>query len=435
MKKTLTVFCLIFLCSPSLYAITLENCISRALENSDLIKAYENQVQANILTYHKGQIDLLPQPAVTSESNRFWYGPESGFPRLHAYMQRWSTNVSWDLAKLMGYYPRLAHLEIEKSRLLAIIARNEVEKEVTNEYYRLYVLLKKKRDYGEVDQYFSDHIADIEKQHSSGVDVTLDLGRARVQQKSLHISLSSINAEASNELISLNSLTKSNFKEADFDSMTEPILADVKTNQSVFDENNPTEETSNSWVENAEANYAKEMPHLYQTKLNESDLKVAREAYRQNWFSFLPPVQFGEDHNIHSLDPATEKDRMFFSVSLSLLDFPDKIIEGRRLKHDYEYQQYIFNDSQRKLKVQINQLITNIESIQTIYKNAVENLKSSEENTKTAKIYYQQGKIKETDLLNVFSEYLAAKEQVYEALYDYLSKKAELDFILKGAEI
>ena len=113
MKKLTVAIYLFLFCSP-VYAMSLDECIARALKNSDLIKAYENQVRANILTYRKGQIDLLPQPSVTSETNRFWYGSESGLPRRHGYMQSWGTNVSWDLAKLMGYYPRLAHLEIEK---------------------------------------------------------------------------------------------------------------------------------------------------------------------------------------------------------------------------------------------------------------------------------------------------------------------------------
>jgi len=110
-------------------------------------------------------------------------------------------------------------------------------------------------------------------------------------------------------------------------------------------------------------------------------------------------------------------------------------LERRRLKSAYEYQKNIFDENQRKLKVQIGQLITDIENLETVYKNTVKNIESATQNIETAKSYYEKGKIKETDLLSVFSEYLAAKEQFYENLYNYLYKKAELDFILQGASL
>ena len=53
----------------------------------------------------------------------------------------------------------------------------------------------------------------------------------------------------------------------------------------------------------------------------------------------------------------------------------------------------------------------------------------------TAKEYYRQGKIKETDLLSVFSEYLEARQQSWEALDTYLDKKAGLDYLLAGSAL
>ena len=417
------------------YALALQDCVSKALANSDLIKAYENQVKAGIENYRKEQVGILPQPTLTSETNRFWYGNASDLPHLHGYMQRWSSGISIDMAKLIAYYPRLSHLELEKSRLLARLAENSIRKEISQEYYRLYVLLKKKKDYKDVEAYFADHIKDIEKLQSSGVDLKLDLGRAQVQQKSLRISLSNVNSEITNVLIFLNSLMNTDFNEYEVAPMTEPDLSTIKAGQPIFDENAPEENTPNSHIENIEKNYEKKLSDFNQTKLDAFDLKSAKESYRQSWFSYLPPIQLGSDHNVHPLDPAMENDRTFLSVSVNFLDFPEKFLESKRLKYTYKYQESIFRDNQRKLKVQIDQLITNIESMQSIYKNAVENLTSATQNIETAKTYFQQGKIKETDLLNVFSEYLTAKEQTYESLSDFLNKKAELDFVLEGVDL
>ena len=86
------------------------------------------------------------------------------------------------------------------------------------------------------------------------------------------------------------------------------------------------------------------------------------------------------------------------------------------------------------MTVQIEQLISELETIQTTYHNAVENVDSARSSLDIAQDYFRQGKIKETDLLSIFSEYLSTKDESNELLYSFLSKKVELDALIKGIE-
>ncbi len=431
-------FCLLLaLCgADSAYPLALNECITRSLDNGKLVQAYENQIKAAIYDYKKQRSELLPQTVATTGVDHLWYSPKADLDPLSGFVGKVGVELSMDLQKLIASYPELARLEIEKSELLKTITRNVIRKEVTQDYYTLYVLLKKKKDYEGVDSYFGDHIKDVLKLQDSGVDVKLDLIRAQVQQNSIHVSMSNINGEISKALISLNSRMASDFKESDFASMTEPELPEA-TAQAIFNENEPKTEAEiqTSYVERVEAGYAKKLSDIYQLKLDASEVKIAKEAFRQSQFYYIPSLQFGAEHNIHTIDPTVEAYRLSLSMSLNIFDFPQKEFEKRKLERTYAYQKDVFDENERKLKVQIDQLITDIENLQTTYKNAVANLGGATQIIVTAKTYYEQGKIKESDLLSVSSEYLAAKEQFYEALSNYLNKKAELDFLLEGIKI
>ena len=46
-------------------------------------------------------------------------------------------------------------MEIDKNKLIKSIVENEIQKEVTQNYYRIYVLLNKKKDYKEAFDFFN----------------------------------------------------------------------------------------------------------------------------------------------------------------------------------------------------------------------------------------------------------------------------------------
>jgi len=427
------IFCSLFLLSHSIYAATLEECKTMSLRNSKLLESYKNLIKANIYVYRKDQSALFPQFSGFYQPDYVQYSDHVDFAR-HGWRDKVAATMSIDIQKILANYPQLSKEEIEKSKLIKKIAENEIEKNLTQNYYRLYILLKKKSYSTDAQSYFIEHIKDIDKLKSKGVDVKLDSIRARVQLKSLYISIGNVNQEVTNTLIALNSMMNTQYKEADFSMMDTPDIATIETDQTIFNENVPEASIKSSYIEDVEKSIPQRIAGLEQSKLDEVDVKSAQEKYRQSKYYYLPLLQGGFEHNIHTIDPAIETDRAFISLNFDIFDFGQKANEGRQLKYSYESKKNLFDESQRKLKVQIDQLITEIENIQTTYKNASDNMRSAEEALDTAKDYYQGGKIKETDLLSIFLEYMNAKDQNYEILYSFLSKKAELDSIVRGAQ-
>ncbi len=400
------VFCIFFCvtCNGA-FAITLENCRDLSLKNSNLIIAYENLIKSSIYSYQKDKSSLLPQLTAFYQPDNVQFSDRSDLARTHGFETKVGSVLSVDLQKILTNYPQLGRLEIDKNKLIKSIAENEIQKDTTQDYYRIYVLLNKKKDYRDAYDFFNTHINDIATQGSKGVDVALDINRARVQLKLLDISLKNINNEIDNILIDLNSLMNTTYTEADFAVMDTP--------QVTMEEFFSREDYSN----------------FEQSKLNESDLKIAKETYEQSKLYYMPTIQLGFEHNTRTVDPNVEEYKTYLALNFNIFDFGQKSNEEKQLKYAYESAQGLFKESERKLQVRILQLMTDIKNLQAVYESSSDNLNNAQKSLDIAKTYYKQGKIKETDLLSVFSDDLNVKDQTYEALYHFLAKSAELKAI------
>jgi len=405
------VFCIFFcMTCNGAFAITLENCRDLSLKNSNLIVAYENLIKSSIYSYQKDKSSLLPRLTVFYQPDNVQFSDRSDLAHTHGFETKVGSVLSVDLQKILTNYPQLGRLEIDKNKLIKSIAKNEIQKNTTQHYYRLYVLLNKKKDYGGAYDFFNTHIKDIEEQGSRGVDVALDINRARVQLKSLDISLKNINNEIDNILIDLNSMMNTTYTEADFAVMDTPQIT-------IF--------------ESKGQDYA----NFEQSKLDESDLKIAKETYEQSKLYYMPTIQLGFEHNTRTVDPNVEEYKTYLALNFNIFDFGQKANEEKQLKYAYEYSQGLFKESERKLRVHITQLMADIKNLQAVYESSLDNLNNAQKSMDIAKTYYKQGKIKETDLLSVFSDDLNVKDQTYEALYNFLAKSAELKAITRGGRI
>jgi outer membrane protein TolC len=435
MKNTILgkvlVLYIFFLYCNSAYSITLEQCKSKALENSKLLQAYQNLIESSIYANRKDKNSLMPQISSFYQPDYVQYGPYADFAH-HGFRNQVGIGFSIDIPKILADYPQLSKIEVEKSKLVTKIAANELLKQVTQEYYQLYVLLKKKNYYTSAQSYIDDHIKDIKGLELKGVDVKLDLIRANVQLNSLYISRSNLNEGIANVLTSLNSLMNTEYKEADFSEMDAPDIAVLETEQAIFNENTTGPRRGISYIERMKLELSQKLGGLDQSKLDELDVMAAGEKYRQSEYTFWPTLELGYEHNAHTIDPAIETDRAFLLLNFYLFDFGQRDNEKQELKYAYQSQKNMFNENQRKLKVQIEQMIIQLENIQATYKNSSENLKNAEKSLDTARDYFQEGKIKETDLLSIFAEFISAKDQNYDILYDFFFKKAELDSLMKG---
>jgi len=412
------------------YAVTLEECKELSLHNSRLLESYENGIKSALYARRKDLSALLPQLSASYEPEHLHFSDRSEF--TPGSQSRVGVTLSYDLQKLLVNYPQLSHLELEKSKLIKKVAENENQKDLVQAYYKLFVLLKKKRNYADAQAFIRDHIKNIEELQSRGVDVKLDLIRANVQLTSLSTSLSNITGEIENDLIALNSMMNTTYQEAEFSSMDAPDVAAIKIDQAAQDKETPEAETEDSYIGRVEKLVPCGIGKLEQSKLDAFDVTIAKANHQRSTWYFLPSLQGGFEHNSHTVDPNTEENRTFLTLHIDISDWAQKATAERELHYSYEAQKKLFEENQRKLRVRIEQLISELETVQTTYQNALDNVTGAESSLVTAKEYFRQGKIKETDLLSVFSEYLVAKDASNDLLYSFLSKKGELDSLITG---
>ena len=386
-------------------AAGLKDCVAKAEANSPAVKAYEQKLAAALAARERDRRAGLPKLSASAEDGYSSYSTDSGL--ANGFNGTLSLQLGWDLPKVLSGYQRLAVLETDKSRLLLEISRRALSRNIQKNYYRLYILAEKKADYAEAKAYFVSHIAAIEDLGDRGMDVQLDLLHANMQLRSLGVAAAGTESALKNELLALNSRTGGNFGESDFDFRDIPAPAEAAI----------------------PAGTAEAAP---ETRLNSLDLRSAEESYRQSGYFYAPALAFGVNKAVTPIDPAAERSRVFLSLSLDLFDFGSRAADRKSLLAESEARRASGLEDLRVLKLTLLQLQTAIRNAASACAAAGAGLQDADKAMKTADEYYRQGKIKETDLLSVFSDYLAAKEQARDALGDYLDKKADLDYAVEA---
>lgn len=383
-------------------AADLKECLTMSADNSPGVRAYEEKLSASISAQKSAKRSLLPALSVSGEDGYSTYSRDSGLD--NGMTGTLGAQLNWDLPKVLAGYQRLAGLETDKARLLLDIAKRTLARDVEKDYYSLHILAAKKSDYAEAKAYFLTHIASIEELGKRGVDVKLDLLHANMQLRSLGVTANGVETDLKSALMSLNSATGGNFKEGDFP------FADIPAPVA-----NPVP-----------PGLAATAP---ETRLNDLELRTAEENYRQSGYFYAPTVNFGVNKAITPIDPATERTRTFLGVTLDVFDFGSHVSERKSLRAAREARRASNLEDLRKFRLSIETLRTGIANAAATCAAAEAGLSDADKAMKTADEYYRQGKIKETDLLSVFSDYLTAKEQARDALRDYLDKKSDLDYI------
>lgn len=399
------------------YAADLKDCVSLAAANSPALKAYGEKLSSTLAAADRDRKALLPQLSASGEEGYSAYGKDSGLS--NGLTGRAGLQLAWDLPKVLAGYPRLSRLETEKAAASLALAKKTLERDVARNYYQLAILLGKKADYETAREYFSSHISDIEKLGDKGLDVKLDLIRTGIQLKSLEVSASDIGAQVRAALLSLNSATGGSFGPQDLS------FGDL-----------PSPEAAGAYADTGTpAAFPPGSAAALLTSLDELELGTALESYHQSAYGWAPSLALGLDRAITPIDPATERYRTAISASLPVFDFGQRAADRKSLKRAGEYQRGLNRDNARQLALSIAGLEVEMYNAASSCAAAQANLKDADESLETARDYYRQGKLKETDLLSIFSEYLAVKEQARDSLGLYLDKKADLDYLLKGGSL
>jgi len=405
----------IFLLPARLFALDLDGCVKMALAASHALKAAGQRTSSSQASYDRDRKSLLPALSVTGEDGYNRYQAGSGL--RDGLTGQAGAQFSLDLKKNLSNYPELSRLELEKSRIQRDLAEKDVVRNVTQDYYRLYILLGKRADYSEARDYFSSHIEDIAKLEAAGLDLKLDRVRAEIQLKALELTAHQLDADINATLKSLSSA----------------VGAELRAEDLVFEggPGAPGRLPVEAGVVVASTCCA-DPAGLYTARLDQLETSSAYETYRQSAFYYAPAIQLGITKNLSIIDPATELYRTYVAVSLDVFDFGARAEERKSFLREYEARRETQSENRRQLLLALDRLTVEIAGEADAYAGLKKNYEAAAGNLETAKDYYTKGKIKETDLLSIFSEYLDAKQQSREALGRYFDKKADLDYLRAG---
>ena len=388
--------------STASYGITLQECVDRAISNSKLVAALNARIEAGGFAYKKDKGALFPQVSVTNSIDPT--RDNGGIAVLKAGI---------DLQKILTNYSRQSFLALEQNNITKDIAVRAVKKTILDNYYELYILLQKKRDYAVAQAYFADHIKDIEKLGAAGVDVKLDLERARIKKGAIAISANDIDSKIRNLIIELNSLMEAHFSEGEFSTLDVPSV-----------------NTDVNYYESLKAVFEQNIDNADQYRSGKLDVEIAGAAYKQAGLYFIPALGLEFDRAYNDL-PGGENYN-FLTLDLPLFDSRQRANDRLRLKSEYNAQKMNVEANRRDLIVHVEQVVSEIENEQSNYLIAQENVKGAEKLLALAPSYYRMGKIKETDLLDIVSSYLDAKQEFYDTISGYLSRGTELEYLLQG---
>lgn len=397
----------------ALSALDLDGCVQMALVNSRALKAAAGYTQASEQAYKSARASLRPALSASGEAAYNRYQAAAGLP--DGLMGQAGVQFSLDLRKTLAG-AELERLDLEKSRLSGQLAQKDVVRSVTQDYYGLYTLLGKKADYAQALKYFNSHIEDIEKLENSGMDLKLDRARAEMQLKSLEVSAAAVETGIAGAVSSLSSVAG----------------APLRAEDLVFD-GAPADGGLPAIQDEAAAPPAAPGRSLA-ARLDGLETAAAYEAWRRAGFIYAPALQLGLARNIRPIDPATENSRTYLAASLDIFDWGAKARAKNAALETYRARAETQAENKRLLSLSLERLAAEIKSEAAAYAALRGNFLSAAGNLETAKTYYRQGKIKETDLLSIFSEYLDAKQQSRDALGRYLEKKTELAYLRAGEE-
>ena len=416
-KRALYIAALVLL-PARLAALDLDGCVKLALANSHALKASELRIEGAGAAYARDRRERLPALSVTGEDGYNRYQAGSGL--RDGLTGQVGAQFSWELGKALSGYPEASRLVLEKARLLRDLQEREIIRGVTQDYYKLYILLGKRADYGEARTYFSSHIEDIERLETAGLDVKLDRVRAEIQLKSLELTQKELETGIAGALRSLSSAA----------------ATELRAENLVFEGGGeafsrlPALDGAGLEVSTCCAGAG----GLFSVRLDRLETSSAFEAYRQSKFAYTPILALGLTRNLAILDPATELYRTYVAVNVPIFDFGARAEDRKALLRTYEARKEAEQDSQRQRLLELEALKSEMKSAAAAYEGLRKNYEAAAGNVETAKLYYAKGKIKETDMLSIFSEYLDAKQQSRDALGRYLDKEAGLAYLRAGAE-
>lgn len=377
------------------YALDAESCVGAALRDTNLVVQNSARERAAYHTFRSDTAARLP-------------GFSAGLDAVYltnTLQETLSLQVDFDLSKLLAGNPALSYYDLERTRLENAVNLADVRRNVVETYAALYAAVQKKKGYEKAVEYFTSHISLMERLQSRGVGNGLDLARARIRLRGLQDTIRGIDSDVDSALLDLNGLTGGSFTANDLASMQAPLT-------------------------NLSGLAGRELTNSSFYRLAALELEVKKEIYRRSVYASVPGASLSAAYTLDNASPRDSELQFTLSASMNVFGFGSLKEANAALLGDYEAQQNTFALRVRDMKLELERRLQDYDAQTNRYVSAGSAFRLAESDLPLANSLYEQGKLTETDLLDVFSDYTDLYGQLYDLLYACAFDAAELDYLL-----
>jgi outer membrane protein TolC len=407
------VLCIMLICKVfSADCITLNDLIQASIKNSKTIESARNSVISAEMA-HKLDVGLA-------------------HPRFNAYSQNEMsggyTNITGvlstlDLPKIISRFPRYSAMVIDKAKIDKSIAAIAVKKSVAEQYSELYILSRRLLLYKNAVQHYEGRVHELKAAQARGLETGLDISREEANAEMSRFTITQTDTKIKSLIMSLGSLSG---LPLDPSSFTFGDISDIDSAKSPAQLT--PEEAAAQRTDRDNLNILPDST-ITRTILAQErflDTAIAAEAVRQNRFAYVPLLQVGAELNTSQ----NAGYKIFGGLAFDISGFLSRRTENDKLSYEAAAQRRLAEEDIRVLTVTLRQLSNEMQTAWNNYQAAAANVLRMQSANEKAVVLYRKGRVNETDMLDVYGQYLDSNEKMLDACFDFLIKRAALSTML-----
>lgn len=392
---------------------SLELLVDQVLQQSPMVEALEAQNGSS-------------REAFRGSQNSLWPGINTSLlmEETDTFRSEFGVEVNFPLQKILGGAARENSLKLEQNLLRGFLSREEIRLRITRNYLSVYLLSQRGAIFRDAESFYQSHIQDINRLINRGVDLRYDRSRSEVERRILEAKQKEVARDLQNALLEISSLAGRPFelKEMNFSGLEPDSQKMYSTNDfRYFSNRNRVEEVLEETIQKTA---------LWRMESLSRDL--AENLYNQSRYYAVPSLLVGSRvMGYQRKEPWNDNYQVYIAASIPISDLYIRNHEAKMRRQDYIAQKKILEDYGREFRLQIRQLMGDIEYSYGAYEMAKKNEQEAKSSVNIATIQYRQGRIKQIDILDTYSRYLNTREDSIDKLRQFYDKNLKLSFLLK----
>ncbi len=365
-------------------AVTLTELQQLAIAHSKELQSFAAQTQADRALIREETARRLPQLTGTLDAG--WDDSVGGWQATA------SANISWDLAGLASP-PSDAAFRVQKDLWQTRSFIDKVKLEVALSWSRLSVLVREQKEDTKLVKFFKDHLVHLELLKAEGVDSSWDILRVKNQLSTLLTSQLRETAEVQNLLALLRSVTGVKWALSSLRFLSSSDLPSFEPNV---------------WYRRLPQILASR-PELH---MSEADVQAAQAMTERARLAWLPQVKLSSAIQPTQLGPNR---RWGLAVDFPLWDAGAQTAIQESLQSTWKAQKAQAEALREKQTLELETLIRETSSARQLWESAEADFHNAELVLKEAQSLYQEGRLKEVDVLSAALDWENARTQVTDA--------------------